>query len=189
MNGVFDTRAGTIYDDDIKSRYHFPDRYLEAARGCRGDWIVYREPRRNKGRSGYIGVARVVSVEPDTAKDGYSYARLAEYLDLDQVVPLVGPAGAYEAALRAIPEARKWGASLQGRSVRTIASEDFAAIARAGFTETLAPWNARRLELDPGYLSTLRRESLSTLPPRSRNAASGRSWSTARSATPRSAAR
>ncbi|MGI4798178.1 MAG: hypothetical protein ACRYG8_29875, partial [Janthinobacterium lividum] len=63
-NGVFDTRAGTIYDDDITSRYHFPDRYRLAALACLGDWILYREPRRNAGRAGYVAVARVVAIEP-----------------------------------------------------------------------------------------------------------------------------
>ncbi|WP_408871332.1 hypothetical protein, partial [Gluconacetobacter azotocaptans] len=35
MNGIFDTRAGTIYDDDIKLRYHFPNRYLNAVQALR----------------------------------------------------------------------------------------------------------------------------------------------------------
>lgn len=164
MNGVFDTRAGTIYDDDIKSRYHFPNRYLPAAQGCVGDWIVYREPRRNKGRSGYIGVARVIAVEPDTARDGHSYARLESYLDLDHVVPLVGLAGPYEALLRAVPDASRWGASLQGRSVRAVSAQDFAAIVRAGLDETLAPGNARRLGLDPGHLDLETRELIDATP-------------------------
>ena len=53
MKAVFDTRAGSGYDDDIARRYHFPDRYLRAAEQAVGDWIVYREPVRGTGRPGY----------------------------------------------------------------------------------------------------------------------------------------
>ena len=152
MNGVFDTRAGTIYDDELPSRYHFPNRYLPAALACVDDWIVYREPRRNGGRSGYVAVARVKAIEPDPAMPGHSYARMEGYLDLDHVVPLDGPTAPYEARLRAIAEPTGRGAALQGRSVRTLSGEDFAAIVRIGLDETLDAGNARRLELDPVHI-------------------------------------
>ncbi len=148
MNGVFDTRAGTIYDDDVATRYHFPNRYLQVALACQDDWILYREPRRGQGRSGYVAVARIVAVEPDPLDPKSSYARLDGYLELDQVVPLDGPAGPYEALLRAVDEPSRRGAALQGRSVRAISAEDFAAIVRAGLEETLTPANGRRLGLD-----------------------------------------
>nr|WP_268894134.1 HNH endonuclease [Pseudoroseomonas coralli] len=41
---------------------------------------------------------------------------------------------------------------MQGRSLRTVTDAEFGAIVRAGLRETLAPENAIRLELDPGYL-------------------------------------
>lgn len=148
MNGIFDTRAGTIYDDDIASRYHFPDKYREIALTLLGDWILYREPRRNRGRSGYVAVARVTAVDPDPNDRTSSYARVQEFLHFDRVVPLDGPAGPYETLLKTVQDPSARGRTLQGRSVRTVASEDFAAIVRAGLEATLAPANARRLELD-----------------------------------------
>ena len=159
MNGVFDTRAGTAYDDDIKTRYHFPNRYLTAALACVDDWILYREPRRDGGRSGYVAVARVVFVEPDTERTGFSYARIDGFLDLDRVVPLEGPEGPYEENLRALEPSRR-GVALQGRSVRTISAEVFGAIVRAGLGDTLAPANARRLDLGPGHVDAETRELL-----------------------------
>ena len=44
------------------------------------------------------------------------------------------------------------GAHLQGKSVREISYADFAAIVRAGLSETLAPTNAERLELDSKHV-------------------------------------
>ena len=149
-NGVFDTRAGTIYDDDITSRYHFPNRYLPVAQACLGEWIIYREPQRNAGRAGYVAVARVVAVEPDPERPGFSYARMEGFLPFDEVVPLDGPAGAYKAIIRAVTQNRR-GVALKGRSVRAVDAPDFAAIVRAGLRATLSPANARRLELDPAY--------------------------------------
>lgn len=45
MKGIFDARPGTVYDEEIQTRYHFPNRYLEEARQTVGDWIVYRASR------------------------------------------------------------------------------------------------------------------------------------------------
>jgi putative restriction endonuclease len=49
MKGVFDTKAGSGYDDDIARRYHFPRQYRAVADALTGSWIVYREPQRNAG--------------------------------------------------------------------------------------------------------------------------------------------
>ena len=164
MNGVFDTRAGTTYDDEIVSKYHFPNRYLPTALDCLGDWILYREPRRNGGRSGYVAVAKVIAVEPDPARPGYSYARMEGYLEFDTVVPLEGPDGPFEERLRALEPTRR-GAALQGRSIRTISPADFGAIVRRGLDATLAPTNARRLELDPIHVDQPTRDLLEAPPP------------------------
>ena len=64
MKAIFDTKPGSGYDDDVARRYHFPDRYLAQAEPAVGDWIAYREPRRDGGRSGYVAVARL---SPDGA--------------------------------------------------------------------------------------------------------------------------
>ncbi len=60
MKAVFDTKPNSGYDDEIVRRYHFPTQsnYVAAATAAVGDWIVYREPQRNRGRRAYIAVAR-----------------------------------------------------------------------------------------------------------------------------------
>ncbi|MFT9383082.1 MAG: hypothetical protein ABF553_00580 [Acetobacter orientalis] len=156
---MFDTRAGTTYDDEIVSNYHFPDRDLSAALDCLGSWILYREPRRNGGRSGYVAIAKVITVEPDLARPGYSYARMDGYLEFDTVVPLEGADGPFEERLRAL-EPTRGGATLQDRSIRTISLAEFGVIVRSGLDATLAPTNARRLELDPIHMDQLTRDLL-----------------------------
>lgn len=146
--GVLDTRGGSGYDDDIVERYHFPNRYLAIAQRLVGDWIVYREPRRNGGRFGYVASARVTRIDADPNLPGHSFARIGDYLPFDAVVPLDGPGGAYEETLRAVGAPARRGVALQGRSIRTIAEGDFATILLAGLRETLSPANAVRLELD-----------------------------------------
>jgi putative restriction endonuclease len=75
-------------------------------------------------------------------------------------VPLV-VAGRYaEAALRAIADTSRVGAYLQGKSIRRLPEDDFAAIVRSGFAETLSPQNAARLELAGAHID---RETLSLL--------------------------
>ncbi len=54
--GVFETKAGSGYDDEIAAHYHFPRRHLAVAQTLVGDWIVYREPRTGGGRGSYMGV-------------------------------------------------------------------------------------------------------------------------------------
>jgi putative restriction endonuclease len=147
MKAVFDTKSGSGYDDLVVERYHFPNQYLEEAKKALGDWIVYREPRRNKERSGYVAVALLRAIEPDPDRSGHSYARLIKYLPFDSIVPLKESGRYFEARLREVPRTLA-GATLQGRSVRTLPDGDFATIVRAGLKETFAPENAVRLELD-----------------------------------------
>jgi putative restriction endonuclease len=158
LKAVFDTRSGTAYDDWIVERYHFPDRYLPVALHTVGDWIVYREPRREGGRMGYIAVARVTAIDPDPTRPGHSYARVSDYLPFDAVVPLQHAQGFYEARLRAVSDRTRLGVALQGHSVRELADDDFAAIVRAGLGRTLDPANAIQLELDDAHTDPVTRE-------------------------------
>ena len=151
MRAIFDTKADSAYDDDITERYHFPSRYLSVAQAAKGDWIVYREPIRNGGRRGYVAVARVVDIEPDPARAGHWYARMDGFLPFDDVVPLTTATGYYEGALRLVGKPSLIGAALQGKSVRPLTEAEFGAITMAGFGRTLAPDNARRLELDAAH--------------------------------------
>src|SRR5512139_59730 len=120
MKAIFDTRPGSGYDDEIQTRYHFPDRYLDEARKTIGDWIVYRATRRGGGRIGYFAAARVISIDADPMRAGHSYARMADFLPFDEMVPMERPSGFYERQLDFLPKRTLIGRTLQGRSLRTI---------------------------------------------------------------------
>lgn len=145
---VFDTKPDSGYDDRPSERYHFPNRYLAIAHGGVGDWVVYRKPRRGTGAPGYFAAAHLDAIEPDPNDRSSSYARLRDYLAFDAVVPQDDETGRpFEAVLRAaLPRSR--GAAIQGRSIRPLGPEDFAAITLAGLHSTFDPQNAIRLELD-----------------------------------------
>ncbi len=151
MKAVFDVKSGSGYDDDITRRYHFPARsnYLAAANDAVGDWVLFREPQRNGGRRAYIATARVTRVVPDPARPDHCYAYVEDYLPFPDVVPFATDGRYAESALREIGNPSLVGRAVQGRSIRPIPQEDFAAIAAAGLSETLSPGNAARLGLDP----------------------------------------
>jgi putative restriction endonuclease len=153
VKAVFDTKPNSGYDDDLPHRYHFPARgnYMAAALAARGDWVVLREPRRNRGRRACVAVARVLDVRPDPLRPDHAYAILGDYLPFDLPVPFVGQAGYWEASLRAILDASRVGAGVQGRAMRPLEDADFAALVLAGLSETLEPSNARRLGPPGGF--------------------------------------
>lgn len=150
MKAVFDVKPGSGYDDDITRRYHFPARsnYLAAARDALGDWVLFREPQRNRGRRAYIATARVVSVEPDPEHGDHYYAYVADYLEFPAPVPFATAHGYWETPLRTVAEPGQVGQALQGKSIRPISEADFDAIVLEGLRETLAPENAIRLGLE-----------------------------------------
>lgn len=147
MKGIFDTKTNSGYDDEITRRYHFPRRYLAAAESMVGDWIIYREPRRNDGRKGYVAIARVARIEPDPEQLDHAYAIVEDYLPFDHIVPFFDDGGYSESALKGISRGSV-GSSLQGKSIRTIPQSDFVDIVDRGFGETLAPESAVSLGLD-----------------------------------------
>jgi putative restriction endonuclease len=148
LKAVFDTKAGSPYNDDVAVRYHFPNaKYLPLAAQCVGDWIVYREPRDGGGSLAYFAVARVVTIVPDAVDPSHSYAMMSDYLPLDSPVPFRTSGRYEEGVLRALPKASDVGVSLRGRSIRPLAPEDFASIVLKGLEQTLALRNAVRLEL------------------------------------------
>lgn len=159
MKAVFDVKPGSGYDDDITRRYHFPARsnYLDAARNAVGDWVLFREPQRNGGRRAYIATARVTNVESDPDNAGHFYAYVADYLEFPSPVPFAVDGRYAETPLREIKDPNRVGQALQGRSMRPILIKDFDAIVLAGLSETLAPENSVRLDLDFGapYLPSL----------------------------------
>ena len=151
MKAVFDVKPGSGYDDEIARRYHFPAKstYLQTVRQSIGDWVVYREPQRNRGRRAYVAVARVVGLEPDRDHPKHYYAYVDNYLEFPTPVPFVVDGRYAEALLRQVSEPSRVGQALQGKSMRPISADDFDRIVLAGIAETLAPDNAIRLGLDP----------------------------------------
>jgi putative restriction endonuclease len=147
---VFDLNLGSSYNDELPERYQFPalSNYLDAARNAVGDWVLIRETQRNRGRRAYIGVARVVRVEPDAARAGHYYAYLDEYLEFATPVPLKTDGRYAEALLRRVDNPNLMGQALQGKSMRPIPTEDFNTIVLAGMRDALAPENAIRLDVD-----------------------------------------
>ncbi len=137
------TKVMPTYDDLPEERYHFPPAYLNQVRKAVGDFVVYYEPRRTSGelssrggRQAYFAVARVVSVEPDPARDDHFYARIADYLEFDRPVPFREGEHFYEAGLRREDGQTSKGAF--GRAVRPLPDHEFDAIVHAGFADDAA---------------------------------------------------
>jgi putative restriction endonuclease len=145
VKGVFDVKPGSPYKDRVAEWYHFPKRshYVEAANLVRGDWILYRESKRDGGRKGYVGAAFVTDVED--AEPGFAIAKVERYFEFDPPIPLKDRAGQYrEAMLRAAPNPGLVGRTIEGKSLRTISDEDFAAIVSEALGETLSAQNLVR---------------------------------------------
>ena len=98
--GVFISRVDPDYDDLPEIRYHFPKKYLRKAEQCVGDWILYYEPRRNRGRQSYYATARVARIEADDVRPGHYYAHVEDYLEFPHPVPYREGDMYYESALR-----------------------------------------------------------------------------------------
>ena len=147
MKAIFDLKSGSGYKDG-QGLYHFPARYLDAARNSVGDWVLYREPRRNGGSQAYIAVARVAKIEPDPELAGHYYAYVTDYLEFPTPVPFKKDGRYAETGLRDIGDPSRVGREIHGRSIRLIPQEDFDEIVLAGLSEMLDPANARKLSPD-----------------------------------------
>jgi len=165
VKAVFDAKPGSAYDDDITRRYHFPGKrdYLQTAHEAVGDWVLFREPRRNGGRQAYVAVARVVRIEPDPGDPAHHYAYVSDFQEFPTPVPFVMNGRYAEAPLRGIANPSRVGQALQGKSMRPILAEDFDAIVIAGFSETLSPENAIRLDLDFAEVGSVDQSTFSGL--------------------------
>lgn len=152
MKAVFDVKPGSGYDDDIVRRYHFPATaaYMKVAQATLGDWIIYREPKRNGGRQAYVAAARVVRLEIDKERGDRCYAHVDGFIPFPRPVGLLENGRYREERLRRIADRRLAGRELQGHSLRAISDADFDSIVEAALGEIVAPENARRLGLDEG---------------------------------------
>lgn len=128
--GVFTTRIGSGYDDDVELHYHFPRTYLGAVEQTVGDQIVYYEPRRSDGDMSYFATATVAGIRKDPRFSDHYYADLQGYLDFDRKVPFVERKGYYESILQKQDGSTNRGAF--GRSVRLLPEDEFTAIMAAG---------------------------------------------------------
>jgi putative restriction endonuclease len=132
--GVFIHRSDSIYDDTPAERYQFPKQYLERARACVGDWIIYYEPRKVIGTRGYYAVAKVERIIADPTTSGMYLALIVpgSYLDFASPVPFSDEDGPIERGLL-----NEVGA-ISGRAqaaVRGLSSSDFNRIVAAGLAD------------------------------------------------------
>jgi putative restriction endonuclease len=132
--GVFIHRTDSIYDDTPAERYQFPRQYLERARACVGDWIVYYEPRKVIGTRGYYAVAKVEQVIADPSASGMYLALIepGSYLDFAKPVPFADHNGPIE--LGVLNEAGRISGRAQA-AVRGLSPSDFSRIVGVGLTD------------------------------------------------------
>ena len=155
MKGVFEVSGNSRYDDDVSTRYHFPDilKYKEIADRLVGDWIVYRETRAAKGRMSYVGVGFVERIESDPLDRTHFYARISQYLKFDRPVPYRSPTGRFaEQFLRDLDRPADAGRNLRGGSIRELLPRDFVEIVDQGLSDTLSSANRVRLGLAPSEI-------------------------------------
>lgn len=149
---VFTVSPSSIYDDLPEQRYHFPRTYLRQVEAAVGDWIIYYEPRRDRGeassggRQAYFAVAFVEAVRPDSAKRDHFYAEISHFLEFDSPVPFREGNHYYESLLKRPDGATNKGAF--GRAVRELPEMEYQLILRAGFSRGLAPWEEMDSEKD-----------------------------------------
>lgn len=132
--GIFIHRSDSIYDDTPAERYQFPRQYLERARACIGDWIVYYEPRKVAGTKGYHAVAKVERVIPDPSTLGMYLALIepGSYLDFATPVPFANENGPIERGV--LNEAGRISGRAQA-AVRGLSPSDFNDIIEAGLAD------------------------------------------------------
>ena len=86
---VFIHNPSSDYDDNPSVHYHFPQLYLNRVKETVGDWIVYYESGKNRGRKSYTALAKVLRVRPDLNRPKHFYADMVQgsYLPMERDVP------------------------------------------------------------------------------------------------------
>ncbi|MET0241383.1 MAG: HNH endonuclease [Sphingobium sp.] len=132
--GVFIHRPDSIYDDTPAERYQFPRQYLERARSCVGDWIIYYEPRKVAGTKGYYAFAKVEQVIQDPSAPAMYLALIepGSYLDFAAPVPFADESGPIERGV--LNEAGRISGRAQA-AVRGLSPADFSRIIAAGLDD------------------------------------------------------
>lgn len=134
-NAVFIAKLDAAYDDAVEERYHFPKNYLNRVQQAVGDWIVYYESRRGGGRMVYFAMARVLSVAPDPERADHFYARIADYIEFPEPVPLRVNGNLLENFLGNSDGTTNPGASIN--AVRLLPRHEFETICRLGMNAAL----------------------------------------------------
>ncbi|KIU26590.1 restriction endonuclease [Sphingomonas melonis] len=132
--GVFIHRSDSIYDDTPAEKYQFPKQYLDRARACIGDWIVYYEPRKVIGTKGYHAAAKVERIIPDPSTPGMYLALIepGSYLDFATSVPFADANGPIERGV--LNDQGRISGRAQA-AVRGLSASDFNRIVQAGLAE------------------------------------------------------
>jgi len=86
---VFIHNPSSEYDDNPSEHYHFPQLYLKRVSETVGDWIVYYESGKNRGRKSYKALAKVLQVRQDLSRPNHYYADMVpgSYLPMERDVP------------------------------------------------------------------------------------------------------
>lgn len=137
MKAVLDTMPDSGYADDLARHYNFPTHYLAIAEQSVGDWVVFRRPRANRGRMAYIGLAKIVAIEPDLRDPTRHFAVIQNYKAFREAVPWRVDGAYLEEVLRQIDPPAGVGVYLRGRSVRPLSDEDFERIVSLGMPDLL----------------------------------------------------
>ncbi len=132
---IFIHRSDSIYDDSPAEQYQFPSPYLDRAKACVGDWIVYYEPREIAETRGYFALAKVERVIPDPKAPGMHLALIepGSYLDFINPVPFRNAGGLVERGL--LNEQGRMSGKVQW-AVRPLAADDFNRIIAIGLNES-----------------------------------------------------
>ena len=132
--GVFIHRSDSIYDDTPAEKYQFPEQYLDRARACIGDWIVYYEPRKVAETKGYYAVAKVERIIPDPSTPGMYLALIepGSYLDFATPIPFADANGPIEQGV--LNDQGRISGRAQA-AVRGLSASDFNRIVQAGLAE------------------------------------------------------
>jgi putative restriction endonuclease len=130
---VFLYRPDSRYNDSPSERYHFPKRYLSAAKAAEGDWVVFLESSKIKKSRGYFAVAKIaeISVDPDEPEHFFAHIQPGQYVEFSPPVPFNDGSGPIEAGL--LNAAGQLGGNKQS-SVRRLSNTDFSRILARGLT-------------------------------------------------------
>ena len=138
--GVFIYRSDSEYDNVPDERYQFPRKYLKRVQRCKGDWILYYEPKSVKDTRGYFAIAKVQAIIPDENKDKMHWAIMepGSYSDFSDPVPFADADGFLAEQEGLFNEEGKRSGRVQ-QAVRDLSRSDFDRILKLGHGSRILP--------------------------------------------------